>query len=412
MPTATLRQAAILVGGLGTRLGALTSDTPKPLLPVGGRPFLAWLLRELSRFGVEEAVLLTGHLAGRVRAAADDLDAWLPKPMRIVLSEEPSQAGTGGALWHARGLLDERFLLCNGDSLLDANLAHLLAAWSQDGAQGRDCAGRMLLRPVADASRYGVVETAGDLVASFRERPDRAGRGLINAGIYALDRAVLDALGERCSLERDALPRLAAEGRLRCTVSDGYFIDIGIPESLAQADRELAERLRRPALFLDRDGVLNVDHGWVGTRDRWEWMPGALEAVRHATDRGWHVFVVTNQSGVARGYYGEADVADLHTWVADQARSAGGTIDDVRYCPHHPDAALPEYRRVSDWRKPAPGMILDLLRRWRVDPARSVLVGDAASDTAAAAAAGVRGVLFPGGDLRAFVEPLLGEGLR
>ena len=411
MPTATLRQAAILVGGLGTRLGALTSDTPKPLLPVSGRPFLAWLLRELSRFGVEEAVLLTGHLAGCVRAAVDDLGTWLPKPMRIVLSEEPFQAGTGGALWHARNLLDERFLLCNGDSLLSTNLAHLLAAWSEDAAQGGNRAGRMLLRPVDDASRYGVVETAGDLVTSFRERPDRAGRGLINAGIYALDRAVLDVLGERCSLERDALPRLAAAGRLRCTVSDGYFIDIGVPDSLAQADRELAKQLRRPALFLDRDGVLNVDHGWVGTRDRWEWMPGALEAVRHAADQGWHVFVVTNQSGVARGYYGEADVVDLHAWVADQARSSGGTIDDVRYCPYHPEGALPEYRRASDWRKPAPGMILDLLRCWQVDAARSVLVGDAASDMVAAAAAGVRDALFPGGDLRAFVGPLLDRGL-
>lgn len=405
MRQATLRQAAILVGGLGTRLGALTAATPKPLLPVGGRPFLGWLLRELSRFGVEEAVLLTGHLAGRVRDSLEGIAEGLPKPMRLILSEEPFQAGTGGALWHARGLLDERFLLCNGDSLLDTNLARLLAAWAGDG---KEVAGRMLLRPVADASRFGVVETNGERVASFRERPERTGGALINAGIYALGRGVLGVLGERCSLERDALPLLAASGRLRCTVADGYFVDIGVPESLAQADRELAGQLRRRALFLDRDGVLNVDHGWVGTRERWEWMPGALDAIRFATERGWHVFVVTNQSGVARGHYGEADVVALHAWVAEQARAAGGTVDDFRYCPHHPEAPLAEYRRVSDWRKPAPGMILDLLRAWEVDPGCAVLVGDQASDLAAAEAAGVKGRLFESGELARFVGPLLG----
>ena len=408
MPPATLRQAAILVGGLGTRLSALTAATPKPLLPVGGRPFLAWLLRELSRFGVEEAVLLTGHLAPRMHGVLGRIAAELPKPMRLVLSEESFQAGTGGSLWHARGLLDERFLLCNGDSLLSANLARLLAAWAEDGRpDGEGSAGRMLLRPVADASRLGVVETAGERVVSFREQPERAGSALINAGIYVFNRSVLDGIGERCSLERDVLPRLAAAGRLRCTVADGYFADIGVPQRPAQADRDLVSQLRRRALFLDRDGVLNVDHGWVGTRERWEWMPGALDAIRCATDRGWHVFVVTNQSGVARGHYGEADVLALHAWVAEQARSAGGTVDDFRYCPYHPEASLPEYRAASDWRKPAPGMILDLLRTWEVDPARAVLVGDQPSDLAAAKAAGVAAHLFEGGDLARFVVPLL-----
>ncbi|MDE2582416.1 MAG: HAD-IIIA family hydrolase [Rhodospirillales bacterium] len=208
-------------------------------------------------------------------------------------------------------------------------------------------------------------------------------------------------------MERDVLPRLAAEGLLAGTVAEGWFIDIGIPEDLVRARAELPSRLRRPALFLDRDGVLNRDHGHVGTRERWEWMAGARDAVRAATARGWHVFVVTNQSGVARGYYDEAAVRDLLGWMADEARLAGGTIDDARYCPFHPEAPLPAYRQASDWRKPGPGMLLDLIRAWQLDPARCLLVGDQPSDLAAAAAAGMRGHLFPGGDLAVFVAPLL-----
>jgi D-glycero-D-manno-heptose 1,7-bisphosphate phosphatase len=163
----------------------------------------------------------------------------------------------------------------------------------------------------------------------------------------------------------------------------------------------------RSALFLDRDGTINVDHGYVGTRERFEWIPGAREAVRLATAAGWLVFIVTNQSGVARGYYDEAAVVALHDWVIEEIRRAGGTIDDVRYCPMHPEATIAQYRGVSDWRKPAPGMILDLIRAWQLDPANCVMVGDQPSDMEAAAAAGIAGHLFPGGDLAQFVAPLL-----
>ena len=114
MPSATIRQAAILVGGLGTRLAPLTAATPKPLLPCGDRPFLAWILRELCRFGVEEILLLTGHLADTIEAALPAIQATLPRPLRILCTREQHQAGTGGALAQAAHLLDDRFLLCNG----------------------------------------------------------------------------------------------------------------------------------------------------------------------------------------------------------------------------------------------------------------------------------------------------------
>ncbi|MCG7360612.1 HAD-IIIA family hydrolase [Roseomonas sp. ACRSG] len=407
MPGATVRQCAILVGGLGTRLGAITADTPKPILSCGDRPFLAWLMREMIRFGIRDFLLLTGHLSERLEAALPGILAGLPMEVTVTLSREPVRAGTGGALFHALPQLQEEFLLCNGDSFFDCNIAQLLA----EAAARPDLAAHIVVREVADASRYGVVELSGGKATAFHARPPAsavAGPGVINAGIYRIRREAVKALlAPVCSLEQEVLPVLAAQGQLGATLCNGYFIDIGIPEDLARARAELPARLRRPVLFLDRDGVLNHDHGWVGTRERFEWIEGAVEAIARATAAGWHVFVVTNQSGVARGFYDEAAVGAMLEWMADTARLHGGTIDDWRFCPFHPEAPLPAYRKTSDWRKPAPGMLQDLLRAWEPAETPRLLVGDQPTDLQAAAAAGVKGHLFTGGNLQERVCALL-----
>ncbi len=397
-----VRQAAILVGGLGSRLGAATASTPKPMLPCGDRPFLAWLMRELVRFGISDFVLLAGHHAEALQAALPGVISGLPREVTVRCSVEPMRAGTGGALHHAAALLDDTFLLCNGDSLFDCNLSLLLA-----GAGAGPALCRMLLRAVDDTDRYGVVTVRGDQVVAFQPRAERPAAGLVNAGVYLVERGLLDHLRPVCSLESDVLPGLAAAGQLKATVTTGYFLDIGIPEDLARAQWELPARCHRPALLLDRDGTINVDHGWVGAVDRWEWIPGAREAIAAATQAGWHVFVVTNQSGIARGLYDEAALATLHAAMEQAIRRAGGTVDDIRYCPFHEDGVLEQFRRASHWRKPAPGMILDLIARWELDPARCVLVGDQPSDLAAAASAGIAGVAFDGKNLSATVALLL-----
>lgn len=242
----------------------------------------------------------------------------------------------------------------------------------------------------------------------MRERPDGRGPGLINGGVYVLDRTVAERLPPGASsLERDLLPALAGEGRLGARIYDGAFIDIGVPDAYGEACAMLP--LRRPAVFFDRDGVLNHDAGYTHRTEDLAFLDGAVEAVRVVNDAGWFAFVVTNQAGVARGLYDVAAVERFHARMNALLAAEGAHIDDFRFCPHHPDGTVDRWRRACDWRKPGPGMIVDLMRAWPVDAAKSVLVGDKASDLEAAQAAGIRGVAFTHGNLAALVRNLLAE---
>jgi D-glycero-D-manno-heptose 1,7-bisphosphate phosphatase len=163
----------------------------------------------------------------------------------------------------------------------------------------------------------------------------------------------------------------------------------------------------RPAAFLDRDGVLNHDDGYVHHRDAIRWMPNVALAIRRLNEAGYFVFLFTNQAGVARGLYTEDHLNTLHDWMLGELAAQGARIDDVRYCAHHPEGSVEGYIEDHPWRKPSPGMILDLMQHWPVRRAGSFVIGDRPTDIEAGAAVGLPGFLFGGGDLDAFVAEVI-----
>jgi len=162
-----------------------------------------------------------------------------------------------------------------------------------------------------------------------------------------------------------------------------------------QADsNSTAPAMRRPAAFLDRDGVLNVDHGYVHRPEQLEWVAGAPESVRLLNEAGYYVLVITNQSGVARGFFDETAVKSFHAHMQNVLNGKGAHIDAFYYCPHHPEGTVKAFAMACSCRKPRTGMLEWAAREWPIDIPRSFFIGDKDADMVAAAAFKVRGIKF------------------
>jgi mannose-1-phosphate guanylyltransferase len=251
-------QALILAGGEGTRLRPLTSTVPKPVVPLVDRPFIRFMLDWLRSHGVDDVVMSCGHLASGVRNVLGDGSAF---GIRLRYVEEPRPLGTGGALKFAESLLDDRFLMLNGDVLTDIDLSAQMAQHERTGAVAT-----IALTPVEDPSAYGLVRTREDgEVTEFVEKPapDQIDTRNISAGAYVLERRVLELLeaAEPASIERDVFPRLVGEG-LYGSVSDGYWLDIGTPERYLEGTFDILEGTVTSAVRERMgDGFLCVEEG-------------------------------------------------------------------------------------------------------------------------------------------------------
>lgn len=230
-------QAVILVGGEGTRLRPLTSTVPKPVVPLVDRPFISYMLEWLGRHGIDDVIMSCGFLATSVRNVLGDGSAY---GIRLRFVEEPDPRGTAGALKYAESMLDERFLMLNGDVLTDIDLTGQIAQHARTGAMAT-----LALVPVEDPSTYGLVHLQDDrAVRDFLEKPssDMIDTNLISAGAYVLEREILELVpaGRNVSIEREVWPRLIGAG-LYGFPSESYWLDIGTPARYLQGTFDILE---------------------------------------------------------------------------------------------------------------------------------------------------------------------------
>lgn len=369
------REAIVLAGGFGTRLAHVVPDVCKPMAPVAGRPFLRFIMDQLAATGFDRVVVADGYR----REQIEGFFGSAYRGMAIEYSPEDTPLFTGGAVKRALGTCQSDWVfVLNGDTWLDADFAAMEAA----AADAPDCVSAVIaVKRMHDFERYGTVDVdaAGALAAFHEKRPCE--EGLINAGVYLLRRDALDGMPEKFSLESDYFERVVGDGALRAVECAGGFIDIGVPEDYELAQTMLAPLARswRLAMF-DRDGTINVDTGHLHEPEKLELIPSTVDIMRgYSEDPGYKVVVVTNQAGIAKGLYTEADMRNLHRCMEDELEKLGVHVDAWYFCPHHPD-----YTGPCVCRKPAPGMLLAAMRDFDANTDDCVMYGDMPSDELAA----------------------------
>lgn len=402
----TSTAAVILAGGRGTRSADPT--VAKLAQDIGGRTLLDWHMDLLQDSPISEVLIVAGHLGDQVDAIAHHYDGTHPT-LQVIHEEE--QRGTVTALsLAAQHTNADRFLVILGDILMRFPVDHFLETWANSGKNVA-----VAVHPSThpeDSDAAVPVEGGLVIVRSKREaREDLPNSS--SAGLFALTREGLRHYQDCTDLGSDVLPAAAADRDLLAYVSSHYFKDSGTPARLEAARADLASGMftrrgsleLRPALFLDRDGVINPDLPEVYRPDDFGLVIGVAQRIAHANRLGIPVIVVTNQPGLAKGLMTTEAHRAVRARMDALLAAEGAFVDDYDFCPHHPESGfageVPELKVACECRKPAPGMLLRMAEHHGLDPAKSVMVGDTDRDQGAAETAGVRFVR---------VDPVSGVG--
>lgn len=366
-------EAIILAGGFGTRLSHIISDVPKPMAPVANRPFLEILFHKLKEQGVTKLILAVGYKKEVIMDYFGDSYDGIP----ILYSVEDKPLLTGGAVKKAMSLCRDDFVyVINGDTYFDVDLSLM---------KTHEFA--IAVKEMVDFTRYGeVVTNSPGKIIQMKEKAPCA-KGYINGGIYRLPRNCLELCSDCFSLEEDFFSENLHKYDFYAVKSTGYFIDIGIPEDFytAQSYFDSCSVEKSSVAFFDRDGTIHVNFSYVYENEKLEFLDETPWYIRGYNQKKVPVVVITNQAGIARGFYTWSQMEEFHIHMnAQLEKHYDAYIDAFYICPHHPD-----FTGDCECRKPKTGLFLQAKKDFEIDFTHSMMYGDKDSDREAALGVGI-----------------------
>ena len=411
-------QVVVLMGGLGTRLKDYTRECPKSLVDVCGKPFFDHQLDLLIAWGFKKFVFLIGYRADMIEEYYGDGSS---RNISIKYSYDGEKLlGTGGAVRRALDLLEDDFLLIYGDSFMDIDYAETLYRYERGKAEGA----RALMTVLRNNNRFdksNVVMDGGRLVLYDKHGPVPE-MDYIDYGVSVYDRSLFEKYPVDEAFDiADIQHELSVAGKLTAQIVTKRFYEIGSPASLAEFSQYVTKRFgeSHPAVFVDRDGVIN-EIVWNDDTEQldspmkvsqFEFLPGVAKALKTIAGKGYYIFVVTNQPGAAKGKTDLATLYDINTHMIDALAQEGVDIDDLFMCPHYP-RELPTAKekfliRKCNCRKPEPGLIYRAMRKYNIDLSASYMIGDSCTDVVAGSSVGLSTVFI--GDLKCDLCKKLGD---
>ena len=372
-------QAVILCGGYGKRLGKITLDTPKPLIKVRNLTIIEYIVKNLSRFGINEILLLCHYKHNLFRKKFHNKIYY---GVKIKCIKEKYLMGSSGALYNAKNDLEKNFLLCNGDTFFDINISDLIFEFFK-----KKKLAQIALKRSISKKRYDTfgLKKEGNIIEDINKKYN-----LINSGIYILSKKIIPYLKKFGSLEKKVFKKLIKEKKIFGKEYKNEFLDMGTYSSLKKLPKFLDKIFLKPCLFLDRDGVINKDTGYVFKQKNFIWRKNIFEFIKKYNDKNYYVIIITNQSGIGRGYYTEKDLFKLHVWMCQKIRSKGGNIDSIYFAPYFKNSKFLKYRKGKKMRKPDTGMIDKSKKDFEIDIKKSILIGDNVIDKNTAINSGIK----------------------
>jgi len=390
-------KVVIMAGGKGTRVSSIANDIPKPMIPICGKPILEHQIECLKKNGLTEIILVIGHLGEHIK---DYFGNGKKFDCNITYYNETEPLGTAGALYKLKHLSDD-FILLNGDIIFDIDFSRMINFHREKNAHVT-----LAVHPNSHPFDSAVLFSNGNnQVTRWLNKEDERTyyKNQVNAGIHILSAEFLKNCPqskEKVDLDRDMLKPSISVGKIFAYSTPEYIKDMGTPERYAQVTSDIETGIvrqknlsvKQKCIFLDRDGTINIFNDFITKPEDFELIEGAAEAIKKINSLGYLAIVITNQPVIARGEVDFETLDLIHMKMETELGKHGAYIDDLFYCPHHPDKGFegerPEYKINCDCRKPKPGLILKAAEKYNIDLLQSYMVGDDMRDVNAGKNAG------------------------
>ena len=368
----------ILAGGKGTRIKQYLKGLSKPMARFNDKYFLEYIIQSYSKYNFNKIYILTGYRSNNI---FKKFNKKIYNFIEIECLKEKKLLGTGGALYKLKQKKVEDFILLNGDTIFDINLTNLIKS------KNKNALGSIAL--IKNISNKKNNKLNNLKISNNCLLHDEHGK-LMNGGIYYFKKDIFKYIkNKKISLESEILPDLINKKIISGKKFDQFFFDIGSPKNFLKANRILYEHFYKPAVFLDRDGVVNFDRGYVHKKDNFKFRPGVIKGLKLLCKNNYYIFIVTNQAGIGKKIFTLNSFNKLHIFIKKKLQNENIFIDNVSFSPFHPDAKIKKYKKNSSMRKPGNLMIEKIKKQWHLNLSKSFMIGDQKSDEICAEKSGL-----------------------
>ena len=416
-------KAVIMAGGKGTRISSITNDEiPKPMLKIGDKPILEHQIECLKKNGIDEIIIIVGHLGEVISEYFGD-GSKIDVNIEYIKEDEDNPLGTAGSLFYLKDKLVGNFVLVFGDVFFDVDFKKMI-----EFHEKHNSIATLLTHPNSHPFDSDLLIVNDDnVVTGFDSKEnDRSTydyQNIVNSGIYVFSDEILKLITEpvKLSIEKDVISKYINKGKVYSYHSTEYVKDMGTPDRYESVNKDYENKIpqarnlsnKQKCIFLDRDGTINEARGYIVDKKDLSLLDGVSEAIKRINSSEYLCIVVTNQPIIARGESTVENLNEIHKHLETLLGNEGAYIDDLLYCPHHPDRGFEgevlEYKIDCDCRKPKIGMVKKAAEWYNMDLASSYIVGDSWRDVEMGENAGIHTCLLECGEPENVSHPVSPE---